>query len=131
MAKETFVPQEYCATCWYVEAGDMYPILYRDRQGSGDKGEYDSGDEVFTTASVRIPEAGSFKDVALPTNIVGRFDNKTNVFYTAYTTEQYIYHGRTYTSYPYTGGQVSPVYRFTYNGSTYYFKNYHSSENAS
>ncbi|MBP3830665.1 MAG: hypothetical protein ILA06_10305 [Bacteroidaceae bacterium] len=122
---ERFEPQEYCATCWWIDPSDMYPVLYEDGRYFDADGEYQSYEKINLPSVKRIPESPEyFKDPNLPQIASGSF-------YTSYETrEEQVWdpfwgRWRTRTTHPYTS--PATVYTYTegtawYNSTTYYFK---------
>lgn len=116
---ERFEPQEYCANCWYVESEDMYTRLYEDRGRRNE--EYDNGEEIQLPTATRIPSNGSFKNVPEPRPMSG-------YYYESYTTEYFLIFIPI--AHPY-GPRANPVYSYTYEGKTYFFRNIQRNNNAS
>lgn len=94
---QVFAPQEYCASCWHVEASNVYTRntflsiatygLFRD----GDKdGRFDMGEEVVTnTDRPRLPASDSFVNVPYPNNLAVATDYySTWIFLGGYSNKQ-------------------------------------------
>lgn len=101
---QEFAPQEYCANCWHVEASDIYVRenywgfwtngLFYDRNGDGD---LDRNEEIVTnTDRPRLPQSGSFQNIAYPSNLAS-----TGVYYTRVGNLSGDYSNQTYNVYKY------------------------------
>lgn len=117
MAAERFEPQEYCEACdpkiidafagWFIPKNQILEELYNDKDGNGRGGFITSEQITINYSSRRIPTSGNLTTIP-PAAEIGSF----------YTEMGTLLSGFRYS------GAVSPVYKYTYNGTTYYFKGY-------
>jgi len=114
---ERFEPQEYCATCWWIDPSDMYPVLYEDGSGLWNPrdGYYQEGEEVNLPTPIRIPQEGYYKEPNKPQ------PSSNSNYYTQYNVVEDWFFTRT----PYSP-MTTPVYTYRYRTGwryrTYYFK---------
>lgn len=117
MAAERFEPQEYCEACdpkiidafagWFIPKNQILEELYNDKNGNGIYNALNGERITINYESKRIPTSGNLTTTP-PTPEVGSF---------------YTDAGTLFNLFRYSGA-VSPVYKYTYNGTTYYFKGY-------
>ena len=122
---EKFTPNEYVAGCWKVNGDNILTELYHDTKRTTNVlllifnsfGYYDNGEQVTTPPISQIPSSGNIQG-NLPNNLAtGTNGNR-------YYDERHLITGtRTVYEYP-TSSELSTVYSYNYNGTTYYFKDY-------
>ena len=133
MVVERFVTNECVAACWYVKSSDILTELYEDKNKSKGRfglsdywGYYDTGEKVETEyIAIRIPQTGWINE-SVPNNIGKSNNNNGGAFFTSYSGNGDIFVAKP--SYD-SGSIVKDLYSYSFEGTTYYFKDFTEDKN--